>query len=791
MSIDLVRMQLARPIDWTIVEEIAYEVLSQDDFPDLRPLGGVKDGGIDAQQTAFYDDGTRTNAIVQVTSQEQQAKKFIDTVKRLRGLKTEFTLLVMVFRGTVDTSVKTPLLLAAKDLKIALDIRDEDYLVKHLANYQNGIFVRHFGSPQQQVDQMLGTADPLEVSPDRMKHAMLASIGAYVLNPRTAFVRSTLFDRAVLATIAASARPVTLAGIAAGLTTLLPGETVTTAMVAESVKRLIEEFACEQNGDQIRATESTIKVIGATISGITAAIERMHLQVVNTVATRHKLTDAMRGRIQRNLKRAITLLLRHVGPTLTPADSILGVIDSHETTVDNALAADLPPDIARTVIISLSAFVRDHDQTELLAILARSYAALSLRNVDPLGRRFQQAALARAAFILDTDALLALIIEELPEHAALKNSLNALAKIGVQIVAPTTMIEEVVGHIDRARKSLKKAGPLNRMPAGFVEAKVTNAVVRGFFYAMASGHSGGFEEYWAKYHDPEHLFEYIEHLLRKRVPLKIEDTGQLDPLDSADYEKLLNQALNHKERNRLKAEFRDESMMKARMEADLKCLLNTSRRRDATTGGAGAYLVSSDSAFDYIQKLPEWNNRPRVHLRTSCVPELADLTCGAKLTDDEIVRAVFNPVHVAAAEQLRIPLLDLIKVGVDLHKTPLDRLEWDVSHELQGAVNRFNDKKADAASNLETKVDESLALATAARKLGYEVDQEFTEVLADYGRVKAELVSEKDLNKRTTEATKRIVAAASKTEKGKRRVQGVLRELGIELPADTEEADDA
>ena len=87
-----------------------------------------------------------------------------------------------------------------------------------------------------------------------------------------------------------------------------------------------------------------------------------------------------------------------------------------------------------------------------------------------------------------------------------------------------------------------------------------------------------------------------------------------------------------------------------------------------TVPDARAYLVSLDKAFSFLQTLPQWPPRPRVHLPTTDLPRLAEYALGVHLHDDEIVRIVFNPLHVAAAEQIAGDIQDLAEVGVNLPK---------------------------------------------------------------------------------------------------------------------------
>ena len=94
---DLVRNTLMRPMDWGQVEKLVVEILAQDDFPDLRALGGIGDEGADATEEKFYEDGVRTTAVVQISSEKTQLAKFHRTVNRLNEAKKKFDQLIIVY----------------------------------------------------------------------------------------------------------------------------------------------------------------------------------------------------------------------------------------------------------------------------------------------------------------------------------------------------------------------------------------------------------------------------------------------------------------------------------------------------------------------------------------------------------------------------------------------------------------------------------------------------------------------------------------------------------------------
>lgn len=303
VSPDLVRVALSRPIEWAQFESMVSEILLQDDFPNLRKMGGIADEGIDAIDEAFYDDELRTKSVVQITSQRTQKRKLRLTIKRLKTTDKQFDQLTIVFRHPIDSAIKRELRQEAFEEGILADFRDEDYLVGQLAKPNNGIFKRYFGDLRNQINYLLAQEDPLGAATDRIRHAMLASLAAFVINPSANTARINLFDQSILAIIVAQNGPVDIEIVQKELINLIPGKQVNTVSIWDSIKRLVAAGQCRiENGDPI-ASDMAIETIGSTIGFMAQAIDRIREKVLQDIALHFKIDDATKGRIERNVKR--------------------------------------------------------------------------------------------------------------------------------------------------------------------------------------------------------------------------------------------------------------------------------------------------------------------------------------------------------------------------------------------------------------------------------------------------------------------------------------------------------
>jgi hypothetical protein len=382
--------------------------------------------------------------------------------------------------------------------------------------------------------------------------------------------------------------------------------------------------------------------------------------------------------------------------------------------------------------------------------------------------------------------VLYLLIEELPEHKALLTALRALQAEGVELLLPEHVLDETVGHVQRADKTFRRfADNLIRLPEAVVTAQVWHAIVRGYYYAMRGGFQGSPTSYWSKYHDPNRPAEFIEHTLSRRLRLRRIDLSAFSADDEATCHALEAEVLPVREKSRLKALFRDADFMLHRVRDDICMILSLAAKQDPTVGApATGYLASEDRAFGLIESHATWRPRPKVWIRTRTVPELASFVCAAEVGDDDLVRLLFDPIVVAAAEHLGAEISFLASIGVDMKGVPLDRLSWDLTHVLRDEIAAFKDAARSEEPDADTRAAQAaLATAKTARDAGYELTGPVSTLVGSYEAALATAESERARSKDLQDKLEAFAAAArgALPKKSRRRINGILRELGIRL----------
>lgn len=791
VSRDVVATAIAAPIDWLRLEELVCAILTSDDFPSLRKIGSVGDQGVDAIEESFFDGQRKIETIVQITSDKAQRTKAKNTIAKLKKNGLDPRVLLFVTRHPVSSDIRRTMIDEAADEGVTLEIRDSEYLIAQLSKPGQTIYSRFFGTAQQQLDALLTTPDPLHIAEnDPLRHALLASLGAFVLSRHARLARGMLFDKTVLAALASLKGATAREELLNAVSILLPEEMVDLTRLEATVTRLAADGLCHISNDKLECSQLTLSQFVAVTQGARRGYDALLDYIVTNCRKCRALNDAQLGYIERNVRRAVLHLLRAAGPLEDVSDltNASSVVDP--SLIKSTICRDLPADVGQAALVAFSAFAKDKENSSLLSPLVRSYAAMAIRNLDPIGRRWQQVALERSCIALDTDAVLHVMIEELPEHKALLDSLRALKTHGVEILLPTHVFEEAVGHISRAGRTFRRfSDSLLRMPEEVVDARVWHAIVRGYFYATKSGSTETPDRFLAKYYDSSHPLAYSEHLLARRLEMKKVDLATPSNVTDPLCFELGNEVLSYREASRLKAQFRDVDEMTSRVWNDVRMALNLARKETETLDAPSrGYLATEDRAFSIIETLPGWGERPSIKMYTRSLPELANFICGTNVSDDDVIRLLFDPVSIAAADQIAPDITILASIGVDLKDEPLDRLEWNLKHELRGQIDALTSSFVNDAENPEQDVSTNSAIATfntvkKAKETGYRLVAPVEKLVGVFEDAVTSAEVEREKNRVLEGQLKALAEAAleSTSKKGRRKVNQALHELGIEL----------
>lgn len=784
-SVDLIEVAMSQPMDWKKFESMVCALLVEDDFPSLRRLGGYGDHGLDAVEEAFYDSERVLQTAVQITAQKAQILKVADTLAKLRKYGITPKAIIFVFKDECSAGTRREIQKQCNDAGAHADVRDRSYLVQKLGSPGSTVFARYLGGDiAGQVQTLLGKPDPLGVAPNPLKRSVLASVAAYGQQPRSKLVQGRLFQRTILAVLAANPKPLSLVSILDSARSVLPEMQLDEGQIRAALRTLQERGeVCEEDG-AFSVAEDALARVGKVFLEVQTAYADLQSWVREHCEKGGKIDNATEGYIARNVRDATALLVRFSSLGESP------ILDKPiERQIQLLLWRDVDDGVAKRCLAALSSYVEKEETRAKLAPFLRSYRSLAIRNVDPVGRSWQAAALHRSTIALDTDAVLKILITDLPEHAALQTAVRAFAAEKVRIIASEHVIEEVVGHVERAPKTLARfRDRLLQLPLPTVDSSVWHAVVRGFAYGVHAGAKVTWEQYYARYFDPDDPAGFVRRILVSRIPtLEIEDLYTVPDKDVGDLGQLSELVLEKKEQSRLKAEFRGPEMQRERVEHDLRMLMGMSNRSRVQPHIAKGYLATEDKALFLAERAGPWGNRPKVSVMTRALPGLAEFVCGAAVEEAELVRLVFEPVVAAAAEMLDEEIEALTSAGVDLHSKTLEQIEWALEKGLRKQIHEFvdADKGADAGRAGQLALD----LLEESKKAGLALTKTVDDVATNYRKLVETAAADKQQLVGLKGDLKRILyEVAGQSGKARTRANKMLRALGIDpVPAVLEE----
>ncbi len=604
-------------------------------------------------------------------------------------------------------------------------------------------------------------------------------MGSFVIGERPRIARTTLFTETVLAVVVASSSPTEPAAVLTEMRELFPLEKMDEQQVSAAIARLVKNKRLEQVDGKTRASESQISKLGNVGVKARQAYTDLLDHIIDHCHKQHGLNDAQRGFLERNVRRATVGLFRSIGP-IEQAQSFEGVPVYAQPDMRTALSQDVGDQIGRSALLAFADYVRDQENWDSLMPFVRSYSALSLRNLDPMGRRWQQVALSRASIALDTDAVLTLVIDDHPEHEALKAAVKAFVAAEVTIVVTPSVLHEVAGHIGRADTTYKRFHTsLLRLSPAVVEGTVWHAVVSGYYYACTiNGYEGNWPEYWRRYHNPDDPIDYIRKMLSAHVEYMVADLEDIPSSWLNDFEKLSKYLLVEKEHERQKAKFRRQEDMENRVRDDVRMAMHLANyESEKGDSKARGYLASRDRAFVKLENHQLWPPKQKIHIPTQSLLELAEFVCGDILPDDQFASLLFNPVLTAAASAMESEIIAMAGVGIDLHDTYLTQLEYDLSHGLLEHVRALVDP-----ATPEDAQEAIPRLLSDAATYGYPIDKRVQQVLDQNPMLLEELKKEKARVRELEEGLQRVAEqTAGESKKAKTRANRALAELGVEI----------
>ena len=794
--LDIVEIALNNITDFNDFEKLACEVLQQEGYPDIKPLGGMSDRGQDALVERFWSyEGQKLRIVFQITVQETVEAKLRQTIKRLDEGGVEYNQLIIVTPNPLSTERQMTLRKTALGLDVNLDVIERKTLVNRLANPNNGIFQRHFPDIRKQVEVLLSKSTDAELQTENVVRSALA----FTSGSPSERARTRVLGELVLALLLQSQREgATAKEISALHRKLLPqavpltGEQITAVMKGWAIAGIVQK---DGNG-KYRLTESGMSrslassidwdVKGRTLaSDVTDMMEQ---------ATGTPLDSTMGRLAQRNARESLGLLFRLMGLEISSqllgmVESRRGQIGSHEAIIAAAMR-DLPDPLGKVLIASLAELVANpnSEQADALKAYACGYIGASLVEVDPAVRELQVTRLREKVFLLDTDFLIDCLVTDNPVHSASLNLVQSMVAAGIRVLVPDDCVIEAAQHAGLAHRTVNHFGNrIHGLSIAEAPERIQNAFALGWYFRNLR-EPISFERYIANYHEPTAPVRYMFGVVTAALPAKAEvgdvtqlldvavDEGQVDALSQELYQMMLTSR---------KSQYRseEETMNLARTDARLYAAAlafeeKVSRDKKGRALRGSCYLITSSLRFIRAVETV-FGRADEISARPNTLAALFQLAGKTRMSAREFVALFDNPLLQYAVTLCQEDVELLLDAGLSARDKSLPRLIWDLDAGLHAKIAAVAQKEEVADETLGEQDEEEvtrsyLDLIADAQNRGYAALPAAAPILHELTRLTAE---KEDLSKQVDDLAGRLKEMESAIELFGRRRQRYLRKI--------------
>lgn len=540
---DIVEIALDSITDSSAFEALASEIMRNEGYPNIRPLGGVGDLGQDATADPLFVSEGRLRVVFQYTLQEHLAAKIEDTITRLDAAGIQYSQLVLVTPRLVGAKRQEELI---RDIRVnygvELKICDRRTIHNRLADFSNGIYHRFFPDIERQIANLRGLKPNISYDSHPLQMAMLKTSIAFTFGARANRARKSIFDKLVLAIVYNHIENgITLNDLHNEFLSVLGIPRPEESQLKASLDRLAAEGLVENVGGAYQATKIAEELVACSTVQSNQATDTLIADIVGTISrdTEQKFSDNLVRLMDRNIRDVLVQLFRLLGIEI--ANQMLSGLQPGAVYLENsdtliqAARRDLPANLGDLIVAAVADMLNGPtlDQAATLSNWSLAYLGIAIMNLDPQLRELQATHIAQKTFILDTDFILDCLVQESPLSEVYLKLVQTLVRFGCSVIIPETCLEECVLHAKISPRTYRHfRTTLGSLSPGYVDERVWNAFVKGYYYGIRGGkipRDKSFYDYLRNYYEPTaptlYLRRVIEHVFPEGV--KILDPGTL------------------------------------------------------------------------------------------------------------------------------------------------------------------------------------------------------------------------------------------------------------------------
>jgi len=726
--LDMINIALDYFTDDKLFESLASEIMRDEGYPNINPIGGLNDMGVDAAQDKFYLHEGRSRIVFQYTLQEYLCDKINETIKKLAKHDISYHELVIVSKRSISAERQRSLIeTARKNHDVSLRIFERKTIANRLANTENRIFDRYFSNIEKQFADLTAKHPPLlsGEGSSLLEISMLKSSIAFTFNKDAPRARKSIFDFLTLGLLLEQPSeyvPVAKLRERYGITTgkIQPPEN----QVRVSLSRLTEIAFIEWRGDSVRPSKRALETIDGSTAWANDATHSLISDIVDEVCqiSKEKISQEDKLKIERNIQNVFVLLFRLSGIEI--ANQVLKdrfpgpvYLESMHDFVAKA-KRQLPNNLGELLIsvISQRLATPSAEQARTLTDWSLAYIGVTVMNLDPNLKEFQATRLAKKTFVLDTDFILDCLVQECPHSRIYLELVKSCVSLGSKVIIPESCLEECIKHADLSPRTFNHFGrKLLSFSEEVVHEKVWNIFAKGYYFGVTSGRiprTMTFEKYLQNYYLPSSPMKFMKEVVGTYFPAGTEILNPATLLSREIPEELvikLRDELSRVLTQSKKAEYRTPDMIRDLADTDARLFLSTfylngeEPNSGANVLGGSYYLVTSSGR--YLRAARKIELRDVITTRPQSLVALLDLIGNIELTGPEFVSLFENPLLTHAVEQSWSDVEVLIDSGIELTGKSIPKLRYDLDQELHGHIVAFCEAESQAEEA--TEVSES------------------------------------------------------------------------------------
>lgn len=735
---DIIELILSNYTDFTKFEDLANEIMIQEGYNNLIPVGGWHDEGVDARLVKYFEQKEH-NVIFQYSLQKETKSKISQTYSKIKGKGKRCDELIIVTLEKINNKEEVKKNFRKEyGVKPRIEIYDRQTFKSRLGT-NSSLLNRFFPNIKKQLESDLfnKTICADNRNSDYEKTLLKMTIA---FSQDRLFIDSNkkLFDSMVQYFVYLK-NMCTITELKEEICKKLSAD-IHESRILASIERLLSTKKIKSDGGRYFLDKSEVlRIEELSIyldTGKEALLEDILYKVQN--ALKRVISPASIQIAKRNIEESITDYFRlySLERSISDDEIVMNELEFSKSIISK-LKQGLPDEEADILVYAVGELLKKptEDQKATLQVWCQTYIGLQVLKLDPKQIKIQSQQLKDKKFVLDTDFALNLIVSEVNKNSIYKRIITKLIEYESKIIIPDEVLNEVAKHAEFANRSYyyfqNKFDILDQI---VIDQQVKNVFAKGFFSARENGSisdSTNFDDYIRNYYNKNNPIGYLKSLVRTSISNKIEFVGLGDTELLPDgYEQFenLQEKIYELTIKTFKAEFRNDEENREIARIDARLYLNylhkNKNEKNPESGGFKFEYYVLTTSTRPLKCAKELNILAEFYIKPLKMIAFMEKIEPFELSYEEVSNIFSNPFLAYSVSENWKYVEKLIDIGVNLKDSNITRLKWELAEVFEGdlltdLVEDETDKEMYKTDVENSEVDEFMEMLKEIDSRGY------------------------------------------------------------------------